>query len=181
MFQEHEIVIPLVVIEELDRFKKNNDDTGRNSRQVIREFDKLRQKGHLFEGVPINDLGGTLRIDRGGQPIPADLGIDPADNKILAVAHALHKNGQHTIFITKDINARVKGDALGVEVEDFEADRVDTDWLYTGHAEVTVPGELIDELYNERQLPLERVQPHLISTREGGEQLTIPVFTNQYL
>ena len=181
MFQEHEVVIPLVVIEELDRFKKNNDDTGRNSRQVIREFDKLRQKGHLFEGVQINDLGGTLRIDRGGQPIPADLGIDPADNKILAVAHALHNQGQHTIFITKDINARVKGDALGVEVEDFEADRVDTDWLYMGHAEVTVPGDLIDELYNERQLPLERVQPHLISTREGGEQLTIPVFTNQYL
>jgi PhoH-like ATPase len=181
MFQEHEVVIPLVVIEELDRFKKNSDDTGRNARQVIREFDKLRQKGHLFEGVPINDLGGTLRIDRGGQPIPADLGIDPADNKILAVAHALHNQGQHTIFITKDINARVKGDALGVEVEDFEADRVDTDWLYAGHAEVTVPGDLIDELYNERQLPMERVQPHLVSTREGAEQLTIPVYTNQYL
>ncbi len=165
MFQEHEVVIPLIVIEELDRFKKNNDDTGRNSRQVIREFDKLRQKGKLFEGVVINDYGGTLRIDRGDQPIPANLGIDPADNKIIAVAHALHQEGKHTIFITKDINARVKGDALGLEVEDFEADRVDTEWMYTGYADVSVPGELIDSLYNERQLPLEQLKPHLFTTR----------------
>jgi PhoH-like ATPase len=191
MFQEHEVVIPLVVIEELDRFKKNNDDTGRNARQVIREIDKLREKGRLFEGVTINDQGGTLRVDRCDQPIPANMGIDVADNRILAVAHALHNQGKHTIFITKDINARVKGDALGVEVEDFEADRVDTDWLYTGHADVSVPGELIDELYNERQLPLERVKPFLftLSTATPGapasssdsEKYEIPVFTNQFL
>ena len=181
MFQEHEIVIPLVVIEELDRFKKNNDDTGRNARQVIREIDKLRVKGRLFEGVLLNDFGGTLRVDRCDQPIPANMGIDITDNRILAVAHALHNEGKRTIFITKDINARVKGDALGVEVEDFEAGRVDTDWLYTGHADVSVPGELIDELYDERQLPLEKVQPHLTTTREGGEQLAMPIFTNQFL
>lgn len=181
MFQEHEVIIPLVVIEELDKFKKNSDDTGRNSRQVIREIDKLRTRGRLFDGVPINDLGGTLRVDRGDHPPPFHLNGDLADNRILAVAHALHNQGQKTIFITKDINARVKGDALGIEVEDFEADRVDTDWLYTGHADISVPGELIDELYNERQLPVERVQPHLISAREDGEPLTIPIFTNEFL
>src|SRR5688572_12909865 len=113
MFQEHEVVIPLVVIEELDRFKKNNDDTGRNARQVIREIDRLRVKGRLFEGVPLNDQGGSLRVDRCDQPIPANMGIDITDNRILAVAHALHNEGKRTIFITKDINARVKGDALG--------------------------------------------------------------------
>jgi PhoH-like ATPase len=190
MFQEHEIVIPLVVIEELDQFKKNNDDTGRNSRQVIREIDKLRQKGRLFEGVTLNDLGGTLRVDRGDRAVPGNLGIDAADNRILAVAHALHSEGKRTIFITKDINARVKADALGVEVEDFEADRVDTDWLYTGHADISVPGELIDELYNERQLPLEKVQPYLVTTSAPGsaeaaapdaERLAFRVFTNQFL
>jgi PhoH-like ATPase len=180
MFQEHEVVIPLVVVEELEKFKTFNDDRGRNARQVIREIDKLRTAGHLFEGVPINELGGTLRVDRCEEPLPFKLDLDVADNRILAVAHALHERGKHTIFITKDIAARVKGDALGVAVEDFEADRVDTDWLYTGHAEISVPGEIIDSLYNERQLPLEQVQPYLITTR-GSEQLRLQVYTNQFL
>jgi PhoH-like ATPase len=182
MFQEHEVVVPLVVIEELDMFKKGTDDTGRNARQVIRELDKLRIKGHLFEGVPINDLGGTLRVDRCDYEMPFKMDGSVADNRILAVAHALHSQGQKTIFISKDINVRVKADALGVEVEDFEADRVDTDWLYTGQAEIVVPGDLIDELYNERQLPLERVKPFLVAARPGdGEQMPVEVFTNQFL
>ena len=63
MFDDNEVVIPLSVIEELDHFKKNTDDTGRNARQIIRQIDRLRKEGHLFEGVPINDRGGTLRID----------------------------------------------------------------------------------------------------------------------
>jgi PhoH-like ATPase len=161
MFHEHEVVLPLVVIEELDRFKSNNDDKGRNARQVIREIDKLRVKeGHLFEGVAVNDHGGSLRIDRCDGPMPFQL--DPAivDNRILGVAASMHAQGKKTIFISKDINARVKADALGIEVEDFEADRVDADWLYSGQADITVPGELIDTLYNERQLPLEQIKEY---------------------
>ena len=191
MFQEHEVVIPLVVIEELDRFKRGNDDNGRNARQVIREIDRLRMMGRLFEGVSINDMGGTLRIDRCDQPVPANMGGETPDNRILAVANALHQEGKHTIFITKDINARVKGDALGIEVEDFEADRVDPNWLYTGHAEIQVPGEIIDTLYNERQLPLELVRPYLVMTREGTapagtvgavtETVQIEIYNNQFL
>jgi PhoH-like ATPase len=127
--------------------------------------------------------------------MPFKMDGNVADNRILAVAHALHTDGRRTIFISKDINLRVKADALGVEVEDFEADRVDTDWLYTGEAEIVVPGELIDELYNERQLPLDRVRPYLFTThrrpainRSAGtnqpssdEQIPIEVFTNQFL
>jgi PhoH-like ATPase len=182
MFQEHEVVIPLVVVEELDAFKSNNDDKGRNARQVIREIDRLRTQGRLFEGVKINDMGGTLRIDRCDQPLPFGFDENVVDNRILAVAHALHNQGRKTIFITKDINARVKGDALGVEVEDFEADRVDADWLYTGYAEASVPGDIIDELYNERQLPLERLQPHLFAPVEGqAEPGPLTLFTNQFV
>jgi len=181
MFAEHEVVIPLVVIEELDTFKKNNDDNGRNARQVIREIDRLRQVGRLFEGVPMNDHGGTLRVDRCEGPIPFGVDANVVDNRILAVAHALHSQGKKTIFITKDINARVKGDALGVEVEDFEADRVDTDWLFTGYAEIIAPGEMIDELYNERQLPLDRLKSHLFTTREDGQKIPLDLFTNQFL
>jgi len=91
LFDEHEVVIPLSVIEELDHFKKNNDDTGRNSRQVIRQIDRLRKNGRLFDGVPINDKGGTLRVDRCDRQAPFTLDLGIVDNRILAVAHALTK------------------------------------------------------------------------------------------
>lgn len=153
-FEEHEVVIPLTVIEELDKFKKNNDETGRNARQVIRALDKLRSFGHLFEGVVWNEQGGSIRIDR---MLPsADsfaLELDKADNRILGVASQLHAQGQRTIFISKDINARVKCDALGIPSEDFEADRVDADWLYSGYCTMHVDAAVIDSLYQERQLP----------------------------
>ena len=63
-FAEHEVVIPLTVIEELDGFKKNNDETGRNARAAIRSLDELRAKGRLFEGIEWNADGGSIRIDR---------------------------------------------------------------------------------------------------------------------
>jgi PhoH-like ATPase len=180
-FAEHEVVIPLAVIEELDKFKKNNDDTGRNARHVIREIDKLRGKGRLFEGVQLNSAGGSLRIDRCDHQIPADLEPDRVDNRILACAHAMHQSGVRTIFISKDINARVKCDALGIPVEDFEAEKVDADWLYTGQLELTIPGAIIDELYNERQLPLESLKPYLVETQANGEAGEVQVVANQFL
>jgi PhoH-like ATPase len=179
MFDEHEVVIPLPVIEELDKFKTGSDDKGRNARQVIRSIDKLRARGRLFEGVSLNGGGGTLRVDRDDHPIPFALDTDQADNRILAVAHALNQQGLRTIFISKDINVRVKADALGVTVEDFEADRVDTEWLYSGQAELTVPGELIDALYSERQLPIEQIEPHLVAEVDG-EPVRLALVANQY-
>ena len=86
-FEEHEVVIPLTVIEEIDRFKKNNDETGRNARQAIRSLDELRQKGRLFEGVSWNDLGGSVRIDRCDRSMNIALDLDIADNRILGVDH----------------------------------------------------------------------------------------------
>ncbi len=180
-FKEHEVVIPLTVIEELDQFKKNNDDTGRNARQVIRQIDRLRLGGRLFDGVPVNDSGGTLRIarcDRGAESV-LDLGL--ADNRILAVAHELVRDGNHTVFISKDINARVKADALGINVEDFEAEKIDADWLYTGYGEADVPGELIDELYNERQIPMDRVAPFLEMETERGDRIPFLPLPNEFV
>ena len=83
-FEEHEVVIPLTVIEELDKFKKNNDETGRNSRQVIRSLDKLRGFGHLFEGVRWNEQGGTIRVAR-VEPMAGErsLELDPKDPNFL--------------------------------------------------------------------------------------------------
>jgi PhoH-like ATPase len=180
MFAEHEVVIPLSVIEELDKFKKNNDDTGRNARQVIRQIDKLREKGRLFEGVPVNSLGGTLRLDRCDKTAPFHLDLDVADHRILSVAHAMHSEGKHTVFISMDINARVKGDAIGLRVEDFEAQKVDADWLFTGQIELTVPSELIDELYNERQLPVEKLDQYLYVVGEDEQQIKVTPHANEF-
>ena len=141
MFEEHEVVIPLSVIEELDRFKKGNDDTARNARHVIRQIDRLRKRGRLFDGVRVNDHGGTLRIDCCDAKIPFSLDLGVVDNRILAVAHALVQDGHDTVFLSKDINARVKADALGIDTEDFDAEKVDADWLYTGATEAVVPDD----------------------------------------
>lgn len=180
-FAEHEVVIPLTVIEELDQFKKNNDETGRNARQAIRSLDELRAKGVLHEGVTWNDEGGSVRIVRCDRGVDISLDLDLADNRILGVAHQFHVSGEPTVFITKDINARVKCDALGIPCEDFGADRVDTDWLYTGWVRMTVPGGLIDQLYDERQLQISQLEMFAIETPDG-RQLARPEFLpNQYL
>ena len=180
-FEEHEVVIPLTVIEELDTFKKNNDERGRNSRAVIRALDKLRAEGPLFEGVRWNDQGGSIRIARGDMALPHGLDSDKADNRILAVAHLMHASGKRTIFISKDINARVKGDALGIPAEDFEHDHVDTDWLYTGYVNMVVPGTLIDDLYNERQLPIGTLEGIAVKLSNGTERTSLDPIPNQFV
>ncbi|MAC18415.1 MAG: phosphate starvation-inducible protein PhoH [Phycisphaerae bacterium] len=168
-FAEHEVVIPLTVIEELDGFKKNNDETGRNSRQVIRDLDHLRSKGRLFEGVAWNENGGSVRIHRCDRERNFSLDLDIADNRILGVAHELHEAGLRTVFISKDINARVKCDALDIPAEDFEHDRVDADWLHAGWIQMIVPGGLIDDLYDERQIQVERLEGHPATTPDGSK------------
>lgn len=180
-FEEHEVVIPLTVLEELDQFKKNNDETGRNARAVIRALDSLRAKGSLFEGVVWNEQGGCIRIDRCDSGLPFALDLDKADNRILSVAHALHASGKRTIFITKDINARLKGDALGIPSEDFEHDHVDTDWLYTGYVQMLVPGTLIDDLYNERQLDLSALAGRPARMANGVETPELAPIPNQFV
>ncbi len=180
-FEEHEVVIPLQVIEELDQFKKNNDETGRNARSVIRSLDKMRSIGRLFEGVVWNEQGGSIRIERCDTKTPFALDLDVADNKILGVAHRLHSMGLRTIFISKDINARVKCDALNIPSEDFEADRVDADWLYGGYATLSCPGATIDELYQERQLSLEQLEGLIFRTLEGVELKAHDLVANQFV
>ncbi len=180
-FEEHEVVIPLTVIEELDLFKKNNDETGRNSRQVIRSFDKLRREGHLFEGIRWNEQGGTIRIERTNTSLPFALDLDKADHRILSVAHALHASGCRTVFISKDINARVKADALGIPSEDFEHDHIDTDWLHAGWVSMSVPGDLIDDLYNDRQLATSRFAGLPVRAPNGAELPGLEPIANLFL
>ncbi len=180
-FQEHEVVIPLVVIEELDQFKLQNDERGRNARDVIRSIDRLRGQGNLSEGVTWNAIGGTLRIAVNGEKIPSTLDPHKPGNRVIAVAASLHQSGRRTTFVSNDINARVKCDALGIPAADFLAEKIDAAWLYDGWSEVTVPGELIDELYDERQLPAAKLADFLVRTLEDGTQQPLVIYPNHFL
>jgi len=160
MFKDNEVIIPFDVVEELDKFKASTDDLGRNARTVIRHLDRLREAGNLSEGVPIQQTGGSIRVIlEEDQQLCPGLTINTVDNRIICCARALQQEGKHVVFITKDINARIKSDALGIVTEDFEAQKVDFERLYTGWREVQVPGKVIDKLFAEKQCKLELDEP----------------------
>lgn len=166
-FEENNIVLPMAVIEELDKFKKYQDELGRNSRQVIRKLDALRNRGHLSDGVLLHgdpEHSGTLRILTAHGKVDADdlnrisdngLDMSIADNRILQVAYMLHKQHENVIFISKDINLRLKADALGINVMDFENQKVDFDRLFSGNRTIQVETAEIDALYNGQQPAIE--------------------------
>jgi PhoH-like ATPase len=156
MFEDNEVVIPFDVIEELDKFKTATDDLGRNARTVIRHLDGLRVTGNIAEGVPIPQTGGRIRVVlEEDQKLCPGLTANTPDNRIICCALTLQQQGHRVVFITKDINARIKGDTLGLDTEDFEAQKVDFDHLYTGWREVAVPTKTIERLFSDKQAKLE--------------------------
>lgn len=196
VFQEHNVVIPFAVIEELDKMKRKDDDLGRNARECIRHLDRLRAQGRLIDGVPwgrvsprtgaaasvgLNGKTGTVRIDVTEYPRPEVLSIDSPDNRIIAVALQLHKQGERAVFVSKDLAARIKADALGLKTEDFENQKVDADRLYTGYLNVDVHGGLIDELYKDRLLEMKRLEPMLETEAPDGEVYTRELQPNQFV
>jgi PhoH-like ATPase len=160
LFKDNEIIIPFDVIEELDGFKTGNDDLGRNARTVIRHLDRLREQGNLSDGVTIKETGGIVRVvlDRDLQNCPTALNGNSADNRIICTAFNLRQLGKRVVFISKDINARIKSDALGLVTEDFEANKVDFEHLYMGYREVPVDADAIDEMYRDKELRPERLK-----------------------
>lgn len=173
-FADNTVVIPMAVIEELDKFKSNNDELGRNARQVIRRLDRLRKLGRLGEGVPM-DNGGTLKIFIDKQ-LAAGTGLeeDIPDNKIIRVAYHLQKSGEKVIFVSKDINARLKSDALGIQTMDFEKQKVNFDELYTGYRTVRLSPQRIAEFEQNGILKIKipSVYPNefVILVSESGQQ-----------
>lgn len=160
-FEEHLVVIPMAVIEELDKFKKHQDELGRNARQAIRRLDELRVKGKLSEGVQLDNAaggkpGGTLKVVTGkGEIFEESFDMEVPDNRILRVAYQLHKSGgEQVILISKDINLRLKADALGIQVEDFENQRVNFDELFSGYIELPVGTDVVDTMYQTKSATL---------------------------
>lgn len=168
-FEENEIVIPMTVLEELDKFKRNQDELGRNARHVIRMLDQLRAKGSLYSGVALDNAPdpaqcGSVRVVVSSGRLGENIDMSVADNRILNVAKMLREEGNaRVIFITKDINLRLKADAFGIEVADFEHDRVNYDALFTGCQEDDVSGELVDRFHEEKHLEIPQgleIQPN---------------------
>jgi PhoH-like ATPase len=155
-FKGNNVLIPIEVIEEIDRFKRESSELGQNARTVSRMLDGLRQKGRLNKGVKL-DNGGNLRIifhDHNGDKLP--FGNNTVDSRIVGLALAVHKSDLKTptILVTKDINLRIKADTLGLPAEDYETDRILLTDLYTGMIELTVSGEKMSRFRNEGELDL---------------------------
>ncbi len=132
-FGKHRVVIPLTVIEELDKFKSFTDEKGRHARSVARYLDQLRGEGSLHEGVELQNGGSiTVVLEPEDLQLPGGLKASNLDNRILMVAFEQQRNHPHVCFVTKDLNARVKADALGVYSEDFETNKVNIDELFAG-------------------------------------------------
>jgi PhoH-like ATPase len=154
-FANNVVILPMTVIEELDKFKKNNDELGRNARRVIRTLDSLRTRGSLGDGV-IMENGGVLKVSASREEIPrSSIDLSIPDNMIIAAAYNLKQQGERSIFVSKDINARIKADALAIEVMDFEKEKADFDTLFTGWREIPVPAAVVDDFYRNELVTLD--------------------------
>ncbi len=148
VFDDNHVVLAMDVLEELDNFKTQSSELGRNARETIRKLDALCAEGKLSTGVPLPS-GGTLRVlisPKNGES-PDGLIGDSADNSILRLARLLGRGGERVIIVSMDINVRVKANALGLDAEDFEHEKVNFDELYCGLQTVVVPEEVIDRIY----------------------------------
>jgi len=149
-FEDNAVLIPIEVIEEIDRFKRESTELGQNARAVSRSLDELRKQGALSDGVPLKN-GGSLKIiyehknngNGNGHEDAPKFSNDSVDNRILTLAYGIKKKSPKvpTILVSKDINLRIKADAIGLKAEDYETDRVHIKDLYTGAREFPMSAE----------------------------------------
>ncbi|MGM0674692.1 MAG: PhoH family protein [Spirochaetota bacterium] len=174
-FHDNEVVVPLWVLEELDRLKTFSDERGRNARHAIRFLDNAGKHGPLSEGVKIEN-GSILRVvlsdpDR----MPTDLLHDSADNKIILTAYQMQLEGKRVFFVSKDINARVKATALGLKAVDYEKQKVNIDKLYAGFSTLDASEETMQELSQEGTIAWNDTLPpnHFVVLRDrsAGEHI----------
>jgi len=166
-FEEHEVIVPMAVLEELDRHKSRLDEVGKNARHVSKSLDELRSHGSLIEGVKLHN-GGTIKIvsvddNEFAKKLPPELKSSKTDNMIIALM--LHLSSSNCVLVSKDINVRIKCDSLGINCEDYLKMRVDVDenHFYRGVEVVEVPLEHVDRFYAEGSVLLE---PELLGDKK---------------
>ncbi len=168
-FDENNVVIPISVIEDIDHFKKDMSETGRNARQTSRILDSLRKRGSLVSGVKLENGGHVFvytSIEKGMKHMGQAFRQNSRDNMVLAVALDLMEEDKErkTVFVTKDIYLRIKADALGIPAEDYEAEKVDIEELYSGYSEIVVEDHILTRF-----------------EAQGAVQLPQKLLPNQYI
>jgi PhoH-like ATPase len=147
-FEDNDLFLPIYVIEEIDQFKRDSNERGRNARTVSRLLDGLRTKGPLSGGVSLNE-GGSLRVfvPQTRAELPIALNPSSGDHAILQTAIAIRDSqpSTPTIFVTMDVNLRIRGDALGLSTESYENQAVDFEHLESGTVELTLPAADLDK------------------------------------
>lgn len=158
-FEDNLVVLPMVVLEELDHLKKADGETGANARKCIRLLEELRQKGNLLEGVSLEN-GGICWVEKNfvDVELPVDLSLEVADNRILKVCLGLKKSRkEQVVLVTKDILLRIKAQVLDLCAEDFISEQVIAhDRQYTGRCEVYAPDELFKD-FKKKGIPVDEV------------------------
>jgi len=152
-FENNDTIIPLVVLEELDRFKDKKGVVGENARYVNRYLDELRKNGNLHNGIKLSS-GQKIKVAiTGFKKVPVGLDENQVDNQIISLALTLtNSKNNSVVLITKDINFRVKCDSLGIKAEDYHKDRIikNESEFYKGYIDVEIEDrDIIDKLYED--------------------------------
>ncbi|MGN0431319.1 MAG: PhoH family protein [Lachnospiraceae bacterium] len=179
-FEDNEVVIPLVVVEELDCLKKADGDKGANARAAVRLLEKYRNEGDLLSGVELKNEG-ILRIEKNYTQVelPEDLPEDKSDNRILKVCKGLQedKKNTHVCLVTKDLVLRLKAQIIGVNAEDYTTEQIQADDAdYTGRSEVYIPNEMIKE-FKKKGIDRKRVY----QTDAKGSTVPVELTENEFL
>lgn len=158
-FKNNDIIIPIKVLEEIDKHKKRQDSVGFNARLIIKHLDELRTKGSLHKGLRLGKGMGILKVAKASTALPKDLDFNVPDHQILSVAvqESLDNERRKVIVVSRDINMRVIADSLGLISEDYETNSIveDKDKVYEGFAEVLVDDEFIERFYDHEEMVLE--------------------------
>jgi PhoH-like ATPase len=190
-FGNNDIVIPLKVLEEIDKHKKRQDSVGSQARSTIRSLDALRDKGSLSKGVRIDKGMGLIRVSSYNPLcLPDDLDLEDPDNQIIATAlseQEVAPKSRKVVVVSRDINMRVKCDALGLLTEDYNAEQVvdHAEGLFTGRAEILVDEQDIDKFYVGEELwvdPKEHIlYPHqfiMLISNSNDKKTALAKFEN---
>ncbi|MGN0677799.1 MAG: PhoH family protein [Ruminococcus sp.] len=180
-FEDNDLIIPLVVLEELDGLKKADGEKGANARKAVRLLENYRQSGNLLEGVKLSG-GGVLRIETNFANIhlPDELPEDKSDNCILKVCKGLSENIDNLnqiILVTKDLVLRLKAQILGIKAEDFTTEQIsESDACYTGRCEAYIPDELIKD-FKKKGID----SANLYRTTSDGERIETHFTENEFV
>jgi len=159
-YQNNDIVIPLKVLEEIDKHKKRQDSVGANARKIIRTFDSLRARGNLQKGIRLGKGRGILRVSGADQNnLPDDLRKNVADHIIISTALSENSKtpNRKTILVSRDINMRVICDSVGIPSEGYNLDKVieNHSSLYAGFETVLVDDQVVDRFYDGKEVLLD--------------------------